>query len=82
MTRAEAIKYLNEFIIFKKISNTTEDEAVECFKLAVDALEQQANTEQIIKDTIKEYIGEFYLDTDELLIDLNHDLCERIRKAK
>ncbi len=47
MTREEAIKYLNEFIFFKKISNTTEEEAVECFKLAIKALEAQPNEDCI-----------------------------------
>lgn len=42
---------------------------------------QQTTAEQIIKDTIKKYIGGFYLDTDELLLALNKDLCERIKKA-
>lgn len=41
MSREEAIKYLNEFIIFKKISHITEEEAVECFELAVEALQKQ-----------------------------------------
>ena len=39
-----------------------------------------SNIEQIIKDTIKEYIDKDYSDTTELLLDLSHDLCERIRK--
>lgn len=41
MTKGEAIKYLNEFIVLKKISNITEEKAIECFKLAVEALEQE-----------------------------------------
>ena len=32
MTKDEAIKYLNEFIVLKKISNITEEKAIECFK--------------------------------------------------
>ncbi len=58
-------------------------EGVKCIvesEFAKENFEQQ-NTEQIIKDTIKEYIGEFYLDTDELLLTLSKDLCERIKKA-
>lgn len=51
MTREEAIKYLNEFIFFKKISNTTEREAVECFKLAVEALQEH----QHYKDLAESY---------------------------
>ena len=42
MTKDEAIKYLNEFIVLKKISNITEEKAIECFKLAVEALEQES----------------------------------------
>ena len=38
------------------------------------------NTEQIIKDTIKEYIDKDCDDVTELLLALNKDLCERIRK--
>lgn len=51
MTREEAIKYLNEFIFFKKISNTTEGEVVECFKLAVEALQEH----QHYKDLAESY---------------------------
>ena len=42
----------------------------------------QLHTEHIIKSTIKEYIGEEYDDVTELLLDLSHDLCERIRKGE
>ena len=38
------------------------------------------NTEQIIKDTIKEYIDKECDDVTELLLALSKDLCERIRK--
>lgn len=41
----------------------------------------QLHTEHIIKSTIKEYIGKEYDDVTELLLALNKDLCERIRKA-
>lgn len=43
--------------------------------------EPSSDTEQIIKDTIKEYIGKEYDDVTELLLALNKDLCERIRKS-
>lgn len=39
-----------------------------------------SNTEHIIKSTIKEYIDKKYDDVTELLLALNKDLCERIRK--
>lgn len=38
------------------------------------------NIEQTIKDTIKEYIDKDCDDVTELLLSLNKDLCERIRK--
>jgi len=38
--------------------------------------------EQIIKTTIKEYLDKEYDDVTELLLALNKDLCERIRKEK
>jgi len=38
--------------------------------------------EQIIKTTIKEYLDKEYDDVTELLLSLNKDLCERIRKEK
>jgi DNA replication initiation complex subunit (GINS family) len=41
-----------------------------------------SNTEHIIKDTIKEYIGKEYDDVTELLLTLSKDLCERIRKGE
>lgn len=41
----------------------------------------QLHTEHIIKSTIKEYIGKEYDDVTELLLALNKDLCERIRKS-
>ena len=40
----------------------------------------QPNTECIIKDTIKEYLDKKFDDVTELLLALNKDLCERIRK--
>ena len=40
----------------------------------------QPNIEQIIKSTIKEYLDKEYDDVTELLLSLNKDLCERIRK--
>jgi len=42
----------------------------------------QPNIEQIIKTTIKEYLDKEYDDVTELLLALNKDLCERIRKEK
>lgn len=63
MNKEDAIEYLNEFILFKKISNTTEEEAIECFKLAVKALQQQPSEgEKIIKvrkGTLKLRTGRF-----------------------
>lgn len=62
MTLDEAIKYLNEFILFKKISNTTEEEAIECFKLAIKALQQPSENEKIIrvrKGTLKARTGRY-----------------------
>jgi len=47
MTKDEAIKYLNEFIVLKKISNITEEKAIECFKLAVEALEQESALDKV-----------------------------------
>ena len=47
MTKDEAIKYLNEFIVLKKISNITEEKAIECFKLAVEALEQESVLDKV-----------------------------------
>jgi hypothetical protein len=41
-----------------------------------------SNTEHIIKSTIKKYIGKEYDDVTELLLTLNKDLCERIRKGE
>ena len=41
---------------------------------------EQLHTEHIIKSTIKEYIDKDYDDVTELLLSLNKDLCERIRK--
>ncbi len=57
-------------------------EGVKCIVESEFAKEnfEQMNTEQIIKDTIKEYIGKEYDDVTELLLVLNKDLCERIRK--
>lgn len=43
---------------------------------------EQPNIEQIIKDTIKKYIDKEYDDVTELLLSLNKDLCERIRKGE
>ena len=40
----------------------------------------ECDTEQIIKDTIKEYIDKDCDDVTELLLALSKDLCERIRK--
>ena len=63
----------------------TEDEKT-IFESVKDIINEEfdkatpSNIEQIIKDTIKEYIDKDYSDTTELLLDLSHDLCERIRK--
>ena len=65
MTKEEAIKYLNEFILFKKISNTTEEEAIECFKLAIKALQQQPSEDEkvirIKKGTLKARTGRYVI---------------------
>jgi len=42
----------------------------------------ECDLEQIIKTTIKEYLDKEYDDVTELLLALNKDLCERIRKEK
>lgn len=72
MTKDEAIKYLNEFIVLKKISNITEEKAIECFKLAVEALEQEQQprwvpcSERLPEEN--EYVGDvckYYLIQDE-----------------
>jgi DNA replication initiation complex subunit (GINS family) len=41
-----------------------------------------SNTEHIIKDTVKEYLDKPHDDVIELLLALNKDLCERIRKGE
>lgn len=41
---------------------------------------KQLHTEHIIKTTIKEYLDKDCDDVTELLLALNKDLCERIRK--
>jgi DNA replication initiation complex subunit (GINS family) len=41
-----------------------------------------SNTEHIIKTTIKEYLDKDCDDVTELLLALNKDLCERIRKGE
>lgn len=77
MLRDEAISILNDYDI--NFERHTAEEVAEAHEMAIKALQQQASTELIIKSTIKEYLDKFYLDTNELLIDLNHDLCKRIR---
>ncbi len=79
MTREDAIKFAN---CLKNNYTIDFNNMTDFCDMAIKALEQQANTEMIIKTTIKEYLDKFYPDTNELLIDLNHDLCKRIRKAK
>lgn len=56
-------------------------------KLIIDSeftreFNEQLHTEHIIKTTIKEYLDKDYDDVTELLLSLNKDLCERIRKEK
>ncbi len=41
---------------------------------------EQLKIEYIVKGVIKEYIDKDCDDKVELLLDLSHDLCERIRK--
>ena len=60
MTKGEAIKYLNEFILFKKISNTTEEEAVECFKLAVEALKTQPSEDCISRKAVLDSLHRYF----------------------
>ena len=55
--------------IYGQPNERTETHACDC-----------ANIEQIIRSTIKEYIDKDYSDKVDLLLSLNKDLCERIRK--
>lgn len=65
MNKDEAIKYLSEFILFKKISNITEKEAVECFELAVEALQQQPSEDCISRtEAIKALEYELSIEAD------------------
>ena len=54
MTKDEAIKCLNEFIVLKKISNITEEKAIECFKLAVCIVDEDMYKKVV--DTIRNHI--------------------------
>ena len=63
----------DEKTIFESVKDIINSEFVREFNT-------QLHTEQIIKSTIKEYIDKDYDDVTELLLALNKDLCERIRK--
>ena len=65
----------DEKTIFKSVKNIIDSEFARTFN-------EQLHTEHIIKTTIKEYLDKEYDDVTELLLALNKDLCERIRKEK
>ena len=65
----------DEKTIFESVKDIINSEFVREFNT-------QLHTEQIIKSTIKEYIDKDCDDVTELLLSLNKDLCERIRKEK
>ena len=46
----------------------------------IEQVKTSSDTEHIIKTTIKEYLDKDCDDVTELLLSLNKDLCERIRK--
>ena len=73
-------------IEFAEEQELTEDEKtiLESVKDIINSEFEKASsdTEQIIKSTIKEYIDKDCDDVTELLLALNKDLCERIRKEK
>lgn len=71
-------------IEFAQERELTEDEKT-IFESVKDIISEEldepsSDTEHIIKSTIKEYIDKNYDDVTELLLALNKDLCERIRK--
>ena len=63
----------DEKTIFESVENIINSEFARAFN-------KQLHTEHIIKSTIKEYIDKDCDDVTELLLTLNKDLCERIRK--
>ena len=63
----------DEKTIFESVENIINSEFTRAFN-------EQLRTEHIIKSTIKEYIDKDCDDVTELLLTLNKDLCERIRK--
>lgn len=63
----------DEKTIFDSVKNIINSEFTRAFN-------KQLHTKHIIKSTIKEYIDKDYSDKVELLLSLNKDLCERIRK--
>lgn len=63
----------DEKTIFESVKDIINSEFVREFNT-------QLHIEQIIKSTIKEYIDKDCDDVTELLLALNKDLCERIRK--
>ena len=65
----------DEKTIFKSVKDIINSEFVREFN-------EQLHTEHIIKTTIKEYLDKECDDVTELLLALNKDLCERIRKER
>jgi len=81
MTNKEAISVLNDYDI--NFERHTAEEVAEAHEMSIEALKTQpCDLEQIIKSTIKEYIDKDCDDVTELLLALNKDLCERIRKVR
>jgi len=71
----EGILTINKRCIFEGVNIIIDSEFAREFNA-------QLTTEHIIKSTIKEYIGKEYDDVTELLLALNKNLCERIRKGE
>ena len=63
----------DEKTIFKSVKDIINEEFDKVFL-------KEPNIEQTIKDTIKEYLDKDCDDVTEMLLALNKDLCERIRK--
>ena len=93
MTNEEAISVLEDYDI--NFERHTAEAIAEAHEMAIEALEAQpserteehtemheCDLEQIIKTTIKEYLDKDCDDVVELLLTLNKDLCERIRKER
>ena len=65
----------DEKTIFKSVKDIINEEFDRAFL-------EEPNIEQTIKDTIKEYLDKECDDVTEMLLALNKDLCERIRKER